>query len=280
MIIGITGKMQNGKDTLAKIIQEIYPYYKIIHYADPLKDFCKQFLGLSEEDVNTSEGKLKYNEFWGMTNREILQKIGTEALRKGFREDFWVKLMSLKIKAYDNFIIPDVRFNDEAELVLKNHGMMIRINRESVNQSRKELNHISELGIDNKLVTYDIENNGTIEDLKGKVMECFQDFHRKKIKKWFEEFRNIKGYNSKYDEIENLVLDMKHIDSWVYFSPEHDCLQVEYQEGSFECLKTCVYEFYFECDKWKIYIDKYIKGTEDVSQEEIELETLKDFRIF
>lgn len=177
MIIGITGKMQNGKDTLAKIIQEMYPYYKIIHYADPLKDFCKQFLGLSEEDVNTSEGKARYNEFWGMTNREILQKVGTDALRKGFREDFWVKLMSLKIKADESFIIPDVRFDDEAELVLKNYGIMFRINRESVNQSRKELNHLSELGINNKLVTYDIENDGTIEDLKNKVKECLQDFN-------------------------------------------------------------------------------------------------------
>ena len=57
MIIGITGKMQNGKDTLGKIIKQNYPEYDIIHFADSLKQICVNYLGLTDYQVNTGQGK-------------------------------------------------------------------------------------------------------------------------------------------------------------------------------------------------------------------------------
>lgn len=172
MIIGITGRMQHGKDTLAKMIKEIKKEYQIIHFADPLKDMCKRYFGLSQEDVNTSEGKKRYNEFWGMTNRQILQKIGTDAMRNGFCFDVWCKIMELRLNKSNNLIIPDVRFNDEAKLILNKGGIIIKIERNIENES---IEHVSEKGINISLVTLSIDNNGTLEELKEKTKELINE---------------------------------------------------------------------------------------------------------
>ena len=170
MIYGISGKMGSGKDTVGKIIFDyIYPKGSVIHFADPLKQFCIDYLGLSFEDVYTEQGKKEFNQLWNMTNRSVLQKVGTDALRNGFDKDVWVKITELKIKQHKNtdFIIPDIRFDNEAEMVLKNGGIVLNIERESVNKD----NHISEQGISKYLISKNILNNGTIEELKEKVLK-------------------------------------------------------------------------------------------------------------
>ena len=54
MIFGISGKMGSGKDTVGKIIYDMLkPNCKITHFADPLKDLCINYLGLSYDDVYT-----------------------------------------------------------------------------------------------------------------------------------------------------------------------------------------------------------------------------------
>ena len=65
MIIGITGKMQNGKDTLGKIIKFYHNDYEIVHFADSLKQICKTYLGLTEEQVNTKQGKQRVSMNFG-----------------------------------------------------------------------------------------------------------------------------------------------------------------------------------------------------------------------
>ena len=174
MNIGITGQMQNGKDTVANMIKEMVSDFEITHFADPLKEICINYLGLSYEDVYTSEGKAKYNDFWGMTNREILQKMGTEAFRKGFKSDVWVKLMELKLKN-SNYIIPDVRFDDEAKVILDNDGIIINVIRPFVNNSLKDLSHESEKGVSKELITYTVINDSDLDSLKEKVKNILFD---------------------------------------------------------------------------------------------------------
>lgn len=175
MIIGITGKMQNGKDTLGKIIKFYHKDYEIVHFADALKQICKTYFGLTEEQVNTKQGKQSFNEFWGMTNRQILQKVGTEAMRNGFCEDVWCKIMSLRIKDDKNYIIPDVRFDDQAKMIIDRGGIIIKINRDSVNSSIKD-EHKSQKGISEEFINCHIQNDGTIEELTGNFVYKFKDF--------------------------------------------------------------------------------------------------------
>ena len=109
-----------------------------------------------------------------MTNRQILQKVGTDAMRNGFCEDVWCKVMSLRLKEDKNYIVPDVRFDDQAKMILDKGGIIIKINRESANHTNE--NHKSQKGISEEFITCHIQNDGTIEELKQKFLLKFKDF--------------------------------------------------------------------------------------------------------
>lgn len=91
--------------------------------------------------------------------REILQKIGTEGFRETISDSFWVD-----IAPKGNVIISDVRFDNEADWITGNAGIMIRVDRDI--EEISESDHPSENGINLNLVNYTVENNGTIEELR------------------------------------------------------------------------------------------------------------------
>lgn len=182
-IIGITGAAGSGKDTLAEMIKD--DGWERFAYADALKHICMDYLGLSYNDAYTQEGKLRYNDFWGMTNREILQKIGTEAMRNGFCKDVWIKIAELKLKDMldkgKKIIVTDVRFDNEAELIEKLGGCVIKIVR-NINHnglSEKEQAHPSEMGISDHLISFKILNNLSKNDLKIEFKTKLLDFENR-----------------------------------------------------------------------------------------------------
>ena len=159
-IIGITGFANAGKDTTADYIIRKFNYFKKISFADPLKQILINYFGLTYNDVYTTEGKNSYNQFWKMTNREIMQKVGTDAMRKGFCFDVWVKVTENILLKYpnQNFIIPDIRFDNQAQMVKRNGGIVIKVNRVGfggIVQSR----HQSEQPISNNLIDFNIKND-------------------------------------------------------------------------------------------------------------------------
>ena len=182
-IVGITGAAGSGKDTLAEMIKN--DGWERFAYADALKHICMDYLGLSYNDVYTQEGKLRYTEFWGVTNREILQKVGTDAMRNGFCKNVWIKIAELKLKdmlaAGKKVIVTDVRFDNEAELIEKLGGCVIKIVR-NINHNgltEKELAHDSEKGISNTLISFEIFNNLSKEDLKIEFNTKLLDFENR-----------------------------------------------------------------------------------------------------
>lgn len=172
-LIGLVGAAGSGKDTVADLLKD-YGWEKFA-FAKALKDMCIEFLDLSYDDAYTQEGKMKFNDFWGMTNREILQKVGTDAFRNGFHPDTWVKIAELQIQKLLNegkkIIVTDCRFDNEAELIEKLGGIVMKVERKNYenNLSSSEKIHASEKGVDNKYITNVINNNSSIEALKEEV---------------------------------------------------------------------------------------------------------------
>ncbi len=164
-LVGITGKKRSGKDTLADFLG--YINYVKRGFADPLKEAAVHIFGLP---IRAFDGKNKdrekVNEFWGMSPREMLQKLGTEACRDGICPDIWIKRMELELLRNDRVVIPDVRFENEAEFIRENGGFLIHVIRPDswyVKAGKKlglirEDNHRSEVpvkfveGLDEKIV--------------------------------------------------------------------------------------------------------------------------------
>lgn len=117
-----------------------------------------------------------------MTIREFLQKLGTEGLRNNLHPNVWVNALFADYKMmphngptrdlkYPDWVVTDVRFNNEAEAIMSRGGIMIRVNRP--NNPFESSNHISETGLDNWNFDYIINNDGSIEDLIEKVKEIY-----------------------------------------------------------------------------------------------------------
>ena len=124
VIIQIGGFKRSGKDTISKMIANHYQssgkLVDILHYADPLKQIAASIFDISLEQLdefknnktelyrfNTYEEPCKVTDF-----REILMKIGNEAIKPVFGSDVWQKIMLEKIEKSeaDIIIVPDFRF--------------------------------------------------------------------------------------------------------------------------------------------------------------------------
>ena len=112
------------------------------------------------------------------TIRQLLQKFGTEVGRN-ISPNLWVDaLMNDYIKAkldgYEkDWIVTDVRFENEAEAIRKNGGILIRLNRNTGFNDQ----HSSETALDNyKNFDLVIDNNGTIDELIDKVYNFMKEF--------------------------------------------------------------------------------------------------------
>lgn len=231
MIISLSGKMGSGKNTTANVIQYIIDskesgftlsesnyndYIKNKHYlkckfeqksfAGKLKQIASMLTGATLEQLEDQDfKKLDIGPDWGMTYRELLQKLGTEAMRNGLHENVWVNALFADYKetiirsavpvraagfidhhVYPNWIITDMRFPNEMDSVKAKGGITIRVNRPKAKISTGDsvtdfvlnetknfgiVEHASETALDNHNFDYIIENNSSIEDLISKVRQ-------------------------------------------------------------------------------------------------------------
>lgn len=179
-LVGLVGKAGSGKDTLAD--QMATDGWEKVAFADALKHMCMDYLGLSHDDAYTQEGKMRMNADWGMTNRAILQKVGTEAMRDGFDKDVWVKILMIRVRKMlsegRKVVITDCRFDNEAQMVEDMGGIVVEVVRDSQSQnlSATEQQHVSEKPVDRKYVAFTIDNNRSVSALRnlfGSEMRLF-----------------------------------------------------------------------------------------------------------
>jgi hypothetical protein len=161
MIIGISGYAGSGKDEVANAILRCNPFWDIKRYSGKLKQVAEILTG--ETDWESQEFKQSYLK-WEMTGRQFLQKLGTDAIRDHLHPDTWVNALMKDYKPNSNWIIPDVRFLNEAEAIKERGGIIIRVDRGSPANSHK-----SETILDNYRFDFIISNNGTIDELSDVV---------------------------------------------------------------------------------------------------------------
>jgi len=130
LIVGIAGKMGSGKDSVASFLHSTRGY-TVVRFADALKAACCAIYGWRLEDLENLEFKMTVDPFWGTTPRVILQKFGTEACRNVLDKQIWVKCLERRIRdsKAKRFVIPDVRFINEAQAVKDWGGSLIRVER-------------------------------------------------------------------------------------------------------------------------------------------------------
>jgi hypothetical protein len=172
MIIGLSGYAQSGKDTVAKYLVEERGFERIA-FADPIRDLLYEMnpiISLAANEPMYLRPRVDHDG-WDQAKknpevRRLLQELGVGA-RKRVDEDIWVIAALRKMdEEAKNYVVTDVRFQNEAVMIKQASGHLWRVERQGVGPVN---NHVSEHDLDNWEFDSFLHNNGSIEDLKFAV---------------------------------------------------------------------------------------------------------------
>jgi hypothetical protein len=196
MIIGICGFQSSGKDTIADFLIKEHNFIRL-SFASALKvivsimfSWPKEKLeGLTKED---REWREQVDPWWSkslkmphLTPRFVLQHFGTELFRNRWHPDIWVKVLENQLldliekNSHVNIVITDCRFENEINMLLRYQAKIVHVHRNTPEWFHKykmgievdevKCMHKSEITWIRCYVDYDIDNNGTKEDLYKKI---------------------------------------------------------------------------------------------------------------
>ena len=203
MIIGLVGFIGSGKGTVGDILEQ--KGFVKDSFAKPLKDAVSIIFGwpreLLEGDTEVSrKWREQIDSFWTekfqkeFSPRMALQLMGTEAGRDVFDKDIWV--ISLLNRANGkNVVVTDVRFQNEIKYIQQNNGIIIRVKRGPEPEWYEMLKTITDFHLRKTTMSfwnihqsewdwvgcnfdYEIDNNGSLQDLSNKVEDVLQQIQK------------------------------------------------------------------------------------------------------
>lgn len=203
-IIGICGFIGSGKDTIADYLVNFHGFRRE-SFANSLKDAVSSVFGwdrtmLEGRTKQSREWREQRDEWWSqrlgreITPRYILQYWGTEVVRTGFHDDMWIASLENKLRlSQDNIVITDCRFPNEIKSIKKAGGKIVWVKRgdlptwystavaanqgyEFAIQELKRLKiHASETSWVGTKFDYELDNNGSIDDLFEQIKNLVSD---------------------------------------------------------------------------------------------------------
>jgi hypothetical protein len=201
-LIGLCGEAQVGKDSAAQCMtqtlihtrNELFEDHVIAteSFAAPIKNMVAMLLDFfgygsvmnPAQLAPYIEGEKKEEvlDKIGKSTRQLMQTLGTEWGRGCVNKNLWLNSMEERIGQYGEaknhghkgafVFITDVRYENEAEMIRRNGGTMVRVT--TTRDLGDVATHISEGGIPDRLVDATIANDGTLEDLAGTVVNFLE----------------------------------------------------------------------------------------------------------
>lgn len=141
MILGVTGLIGSGKDTIADYLVTSHGF-KRVSFAASLKDAVSSVFGWDREMLEgttkqSRQWREEVDEWWSerlampqLTPRWVLQHWGTDVLRNHFHTDIWVASVENKLRqSKDDIVITDCRFANEVAAIKNAGGITCRVIR-------------------------------------------------------------------------------------------------------------------------------------------------------
>ena len=130
VIVGITGLPRSGKDTVADFLIAKHPGTYKYSFAEPIVNMLNAGFNQDFRSDYWTERKKEPIPLLGKSPRELMQTLGTEWGRDHIHPDLWVFLAAQRfLKAGSGMIIPDVRFENEADFVRSRGGVLLHMSK-------------------------------------------------------------------------------------------------------------------------------------------------------
>lgn len=195
--VAFCGRIDSGKDTLARLTAERVENIVLDSFASQVKDDVAEKKGWDRAmlEGDTPESKIWRETFvdeqTGLTPRQVLQEYAT-ACRRIFGEDIWMNIVKERgiERAQEGGLtteIKDCRFFNEQEMILKNNGIVFIIQRHKDDfivryNDKGEMEHESERSFwqildmpqyKERVILLDNTEEGGLEKLVAQIIKCF-----------------------------------------------------------------------------------------------------------
>lgn len=205
MFVGVVGFIGSGKGAVGDILSKLN--FEKISFASHLKDVTSVMFGwdrklLEGDTVESRKFREDVDPFWSkklnreFTPRLALQLMGTEVGRNVFGADLWIHALENKIDKDENYVITDVRFQNEIDWIRNQKGILIEIRRGELPLWYKvadlantgcehSLRVMKDIGIHESEwkwigrhnVDHVIRNDGSLDDLEQSIILCLKMFY-------------------------------------------------------------------------------------------------------
>ena len=174
-LIGLSGRRGSGKDTVARILQQLQPerIWQVRSFGDSIKAVCAALTGEDVAPYYSQKGKAELVLPFHRTRGEMLQQVG-QALR-AWEPRVWVDAFFAGLPPDAFVLVPDVRFTNEADPIRARGGLMLRVEGDPLHQrgdGTRDDNHPSEVAMDDyPHFAATLHNSGSRDDLTRQVRE-------------------------------------------------------------------------------------------------------------
>lgn len=276
MIIGFAGRMRSGKTELAKICEDAG--FEKLYFALPLKQLCADLMDISIDELNklknngtdigltigkdlctimSEETDIPYDVIFEKCNgklinnvRELLQFVGTDLIRE-YNTNWHVNKIREMINPKHNYVIDDVRFKNELDLVRELGGdcwFVIRPKIDNVSNHESEIS-LTWRDFGNKIII----NDAGLELFKFRWIMFFSNYAKSIETR--EKCLKTDNIVSLYGEMSEplCVLDLLEVSPhlFTYEDREFNCndiakitqeennnLDIEYKDGTHEIVQN------------------------------------------
>lgn len=152
-------------DQTASILSTLDP---IMVGIDSVQDYfieCNSHTNLKTWDNTKRTGDPRYDEL-----RRLWQVLGTDCGRCLIDENIWLNTLAHNLSDDQNIVVPDVRFDNEAQFIRDHGGEVWLIKRPGLENTDT---HASEKGVSSDLIDVTFLNCSTLADLESSVLSYY-----------------------------------------------------------------------------------------------------------
>jgi hypothetical protein len=141
-------------------------------FAAPIRTAACALFGIDLEELDQTKHEARA-ELGGKSLRDFMQLMGTEFGRNMIDPGMWLQCLQTRIQNHKKVIITDVRFPNEADFVHTLGGIVIEIQRPSIQRTDS---HASETPLPREVIDFIIQNDSTVDVLQKRVRELVKQY--------------------------------------------------------------------------------------------------------